>query len=84
MAESGDEQNCIPLLRGEPEVKYFCREEFLGRGVYWLSLQAFRNLIKTEICLEAHPLPMEGLGVLPYVTDGHRPLYGDIWGAVAM
>jgi hypothetical protein len=27
---------------------------------------------------------MEGLGLLPYVTDGHRPLYGDIWGAVAM
>jgi hypothetical protein len=30
----------------------FCREECLGRGVYWLSLQAFRYLVKMEICLE--------------------------------
>jgi hypothetical protein len=32
-----------------------------GRRVYWLSLQAFRYLMKMEICLEA----MEGLRVLP-------------------
>jgi hypothetical protein len=31
----------------------FCREECLGTGVYWLSLQAFRYLIKMEVCLEA-------------------------------
>jgi hypothetical protein len=31
----------------------FCREECLGKEVYLLSLQAFRYLIKVEICLEA-------------------------------
>ena len=44
----------------------FCKEESLGRGVYWLTLQAFSYLIKMEISLEAmRPLPVEGLGVLP-------------------
>jgi hypothetical protein len=34
-------------------LKTFGREECLGRGVYWLSRQAFRYLIKMEVCPEA-------------------------------
>ena len=41
------------FLRAGLKLNTFCREECLGRGVYWLSLQAFRYLIKMEICLEA-------------------------------
>jgi hypothetical protein len=42
------------FLRVGLRLNTFCRDEFLGRGVYWLSLQAFRCLIiKMEICLEA-------------------------------
>jgi hypothetical protein len=41
------------FLRTGLRSKTFCRKESLGRGVYWLSLQAFRYLIKMEICLEA-------------------------------
>jgi hypothetical protein len=41
------------FLRVAQRLNAFCREECPGRGVYWLSLQAFRYLIKMEICLEA-------------------------------
>jgi hypothetical protein len=41
------------FLRVGLKLNTFCREECLGRGVYWLSLQAFRYLTKMEICLEA-------------------------------
>jgi hypothetical protein len=41
------------FLRAGLRLNTFCREECLGRGIYWLSLQAFRYLIKMEICLEA-------------------------------
>ena len=46
-------ENHTVLLRAGLRLNTFCREECLGRGVYWLSLQAFRYLIKMEICLEA-------------------------------
>ena len=41
------------FLRVSLRLNTFYREECLGRGVYWLSLWAFRCLIKMEICLEA-------------------------------
>jgi hypothetical protein len=41
------------FLRAGLKLNTFCREECLGRGVYWLRLQAVRYLIKMEICLEA-------------------------------
>jgi hypothetical protein len=47
------------FLRVDLRLNTFCREECLGREVYWLSLQAFRYLFKMEIYLEA---PVEGLG----------------------
>ena len=54
----------------------------MGRGVYWLSLQAFRYLIKMEICLEAVTCGYilylwRGLGCCPYVvTEGHKTMEG--------
>jgi hypothetical protein len=41
------------FLRVDLRLNTFCREECLGRRLYWLSLQAFRYFIKMEICLEA-------------------------------
>jgi hypothetical protein len=41
------------FLRAGLRLNTFFREECLGRGVYWLSLQAFRCLIKMEVYLEA-------------------------------
>ena len=60
-----------PTFQGRPEVKYLLqggsvwKEEFIG-----YVFQAFRYLIKMEICLEAtFPLAMSstcgGIGVLP-------------------
>jgi hypothetical protein len=40
------------FLRVGLRLTTFCREECLRRGVYYLSLQVFRYLIKMEICLE--------------------------------
>jgi hypothetical protein len=40
------------FLRADLRLNTFCREECLGRRAYWLSLQAFRYLVKMEICLE--------------------------------
>ena len=65
-----------PFLRAGLRLNAFCREECLGGGFYWLSLQAFRYLIKMEICLEATPTGRgvwgRAWGRCPYVTDGHR------------
>jgi hypothetical protein len=47
-----DEQNHTLLLRAGLRVNIFWREECLGSRVYWLSFQAFRYLIKMEICLK--------------------------------
>jgi hypothetical protein len=44
-------KKCTQFLRAGLRLNTFCREDCLGRGVYWLSLQAFRYLIKLEICL---------------------------------
>ena len=41
------------FLRVDLKLNNICREECQVRGVYWLSLQAFRYLIKMEIYLEA-------------------------------
>jgi hypothetical protein len=41
------------FLRAGLRLNTFCREECLGRRIYWLSLQAFRYFIKMEICLKA-------------------------------
>jgi hypothetical protein len=43
---------CIQLLRGRIRLYTFCREACRERGVYWISLQVFRYLIKMEICLK--------------------------------
>ena len=70
MVESG----CVkpyPLVRVGLRLNTFCREECLGRGVHWLSLQDFRYLIKMEICLEA---------MLPVVIS----TYGGAWGIALM
>jgi hypothetical protein len=56
-----------PTFQGRPEVKYLLqggsvwKEEFIG-----YVFQAFRYLIKMEICLEhrSHLLPVEGIGSL--------------------
>ena len=40
------------FLRAGLRLNTFCREECLGREVYWLS-QAIRYLVKMEICPEA-------------------------------
>jgi hypothetical protein len=42
-----------PFLRTGLRLNTFCREECLGRGVYWLSLQAYSYFIKMEICCES-------------------------------
>ena len=63
MAENCDVNSiCKTLphfLRVGLRLNTFCREECLGRGVYWLSPQAFKYLIKMEICLEPS---VEGFG----------------------
>ena len=41
------------FLRVGLRLNIFCGKGCLGMGVYWLSLHAFRYLIKMEICLEA-------------------------------
>jgi hypothetical protein len=56
------------FLRAGPRLNTFCREECLGRGVSWLSLQVSRYLIGMEICLEAS---------CPVVTS---PTCGGAWG----
>ena len=67
-----DESNRPPLLRMGLRLNTFCREECLGRRVYWLSLQAFRYLIKMEIYLEA---------MWPVLTSA---TYGRAWGIALM
>ena len=37
------------FLRVGLRLNTFCREECLGRGVHWLSLQDFRYLLKMEM-----------------------------------
>jgi hypothetical protein len=56
------------FLRVGLRLNTFCREECLERGVYWLSLQAFRYLIKMQLCLEA---------ILPEVMSS---TCGEDWG----
>ena len=68
------------FLRAGLRLNTFCREECLGREVYWLSLQAFRYLIKMEIHFEAtcdHIFYLwRGLGHCLYVTDGYKIMEG--------
>jgi hypothetical protein len=50
----------------------FCREECVGKGIYWPNLQAFKYLIKMELCLEV---------MWPQVTSS---TCGGAWGIVLL
>lgn len=63
------------FLRVGLRLDTFCRKECLGRGVYWLSLQALRDLIKWRSVLRLGDLVLylwRAMGRCPYGTDGHK------------